>query len=122
MPSLSLFHNDPTSATFPEGHRFFDVGESGNTMFVVLDGEVDLSLRGVTLETVKQGGFFGEMALIDKKERSATAVAKTPVQAVQVDQRRFLYLVQNTPFFAIEIMAVMADRLRRADAMINPAR
>lgn len=120
MPSLSLFDNDPSAASFPAGHHFFETGDSGDVMYVVLKGQVDLMLRGVKLETVNSGGFFGEMALIDKKDRSAGAVAATEVTVVRVDQRRFLYLVQNTPFFAIEIMATMADRLRRADTMINP--
>jgi CRP/FNR family transcriptional regulator, cyclic AMP receptor protein len=59
------------------------------------------------------------MALLDHKPRSACATAKTDCRVVQVDQRRFLYLIQNTPFFAIEVMTVMSDRLRHADDLIN---
>jgi CRP-like cAMP-binding protein len=119
MPSLSLFDNDSSAMLFPAEHRFFDAGDDGDFMYVVLDGVVDLELRGVTLETVRAGGFFGEMALIDKRERSASAVAKSECKVARVDQRRFLYLVQNTPFFALEIMTTMSDRLRRVDATIN---
>lgn len=120
MPSLSLFENDPTTEDVPPGHVFLDVGDPGDVMYIVMSGEVDLRLRGRLLETVGHGGFFGELALIDHKPRSATAVAKSPVRTVRVDQRRFLYLVQNQPFFAIEIMAVMSGRLRHADELINP--
>jgi CRP-like cAMP-binding protein len=120
MLSVSLFQNDPGTAAFPAGHRFFDAGDRGEAMFVVLDGEVELELRGVTLEMVGPGGSFGEMAVIDKRERSASAVARTPVVVARVDRRRFLDLVKDVPEFAIEIMATIADRLRRTDRAINP--
>ena len=119
MPSVTLFENDPHVAAYPKGHQFFSVGDAGDVMYVVIDGEVQLELRGQELEAVGHGGFFGEMALLDHKPRSASAVAKTDVRVVPVDQRRFLYLIQNTPFFAIEVMTVMSDRLRHADELIN---
>ena len=120
MPSVTLFENDPNVTSFPKWPRFFSAGDPGDVMYVVIDGEVDVELRGAHLERVGHGGFFGEMALLDHKPRSANAMAYTDVRAVAVDQRRFLYLLQNTPFFAIEVMTVMSDRLRHADSMINP--
>jgi CRP-like cAMP-binding protein len=119
MPSVTLFENDPNVVAYPKGHQFFSVGDAGDVMYVVIDGEVELELRGQHLEAVGHGGFFGEMALLDHKPRSASAVAKTDVRVVPLDQRRFLYLIQNTPFFAIEVMTVMSDRLRHADELIN---
>jgi CRP-like cAMP-binding protein len=63
------------------------------------------------------------MALIDHQTRSATAKAKTDARVVPVDQRRFLYLIQNTPFFAVEVMSVMARRIRNMDAKVaDPTR
>jgi CRP-like cAMP-binding protein len=56
---------------------------------------------------------FGEMALIDREPRSATAVAETDCELVVIDKRRFWFLVQETPYFAEIVMRVMADRLRR---------
>jgi len=119
MPSVTLFENDPNVVAYAKGHQFFAVGDAGDVMYVVIDGEVQLELRGQDLEAVGHGGFFGEMALLDHKPRSASAIAKTDVRVVPLDQRRFLYLIQNTPFFAIEVMTVMSDRLRHADALIN---
>ena len=120
MPSLTLFENDPNVVAYPKGHQFFVAGDAGDVMYVVIAGEVQLELRGQRLEAVGHGGFFGEMALLDHKPRSANAVALTEVRVVPVDQRRFLYLIQNTPFFAIEVMTVMSDRLRHTDELINP--
>jgi CRP-like cAMP-binding protein len=56
------------------------------------------------------------MALIDKQPRSATAVAKTDCKLVSVNEERFQRLVKQTPHFAIQVMRVMAQRLRQMDA------
>jgi CRP/FNR family cyclic AMP-dependent transcriptional regulator len=72
-----------------------------------------LTAHGSPLETVGEGAIFGEMAVIDREPRSATAVAETDCELVAVDKRRFWFLVQETPYFAEIVMRVMADRLRR---------
>ena len=83
-------------------------------MYVVLDGEIDLQRGGRTLETASTGAIVGEMALIDKAApRSATAVAKTNCRLVAIDEKRFEWMVPQTPFFAIHVMRVLVDRLRR---------
>jgi CRP/FNR family cyclic AMP-dependent transcriptional regulator len=113
-----MMRNDPAAKDFAAGDTIFVQGEAGAHAFVVTEGDVELELHGRVLETVHAGGIFGEMALIDRHERSATARAKTDAKIVPIDQKRFLYLVQNTPFFAIEVMKIMADRLRRMDANV----
>lgn len=65
------------------------------------------------LETLGEGRVFGELALIDQAERSATAVVTRDCRLAAVGQRRFTALVQQTPFFAVDIMRILADRLRR---------
>jgi CRP/FNR family cyclic AMP-dependent transcriptional regulator len=118
MADLSIFANDIDVRDYPAGHRFVSAGDRGEVMFIVTEGAVEISLRSKVLETVHAGGMFGEMALIDRKERSADVIAKTPVKVAQVDQKRFLYLIRNHPFFAIEVMTIMADRLRHFDDLL----
>ncbi len=118
MPDLSMFVNDGDVQSFPAGHHFFTVGDTGDDMWVVLEGVVEINLRGRLLEEVTAGGVFGEMALIDHRERSADVVAKTDVRVAPIDQKRFLYLIRNHPFFAIEVMKIMTDRLRRFDDLL----
>ena len=65
------------------------------------------------LETVGPGSVFGELALIDQKPRSATAVVTRDCRLVAVGERRFTTLVQQTPYFALEIMHILANRLPR---------
>jgi CRP-like cAMP-binding protein len=118
MASIDMLRNDPAAKAVMAGDTIFSEGEQGDTAYVVTEGEIELSIHGSSIETLVSGGIFGEMALIDSQARSATAKAKTDAKVVPIDQRRFLYLIQNTPFFAIEVMHVMAERIRKMDARV----
>jgi CRP-like cAMP-binding protein len=109
---INLFR-DKEATTFPAGQTVFKAGEHGVEMFIVVDGEVDILDGPNLLETAEKGSIVGELALIDDEVRSASAVAKTDCRLVAVDRKRFLYMVQETPLFAISVMKVLADRLRR---------
>jgi len=89
-------------------------------MYIVTDGEVQILAGSTVMETAGPGSIFGEMALIDDEPRIASVVAKTDCRVVAVDRRRFLYMVQETPNFALAVMKVLADRLRRADTIFLP--
>jgi CRP-like cAMP-binding protein len=65
-----------------------------------------------------EGDVFGEMALIDKSKRAATATATAPTSLAMIDQREFLFLVHETPTFAIQVMSSLADRLRKLDSTL----
>jgi CRP/FNR family transcriptional regulator, cyclic AMP receptor protein len=118
VADLSMFANDLDAQAYPAGHRFFSAGDHGEIMYVVTEGEIEIVLRGKVLETVIAGGIFGELALIDHRDRSADVTAKTDVKISAIDQKRFLYLVRNHPFFALEVMKIMADRLRKFDDLL----
>jgi CRP-like cAMP-binding protein len=70
------------------------------------------------VETVGAGEPFGEMALIDQAPRVATATAKTTCKLAVIPEKRFLFMVQTAPQFALQIMKVMADRLRTMNARV----
>jgi CRP-like cAMP-binding protein len=108
-----LFERDSYAREYPAGARIFAAGEHGDEMYVVLEGEVSIMAQGKVLETVARGGIFGEMALVDDSPRSADAVAGSDCRVAAIDRRHFTYLVQETPFFALQVMSIMADRLRR---------
>ena len=110
-----LFEHASDVRNVAAGATIFREGDERDYMYAVVEGEVDLSFGGKALDTVGPGGLFGEMALIDKAPRIATAVAKTNVKIVPVDEKRFLFLIQQTPNFAIHVMRVLSERLRRMD-------
>lgn len=118
MINLGIFRHSDTQ-TFQAGQVIFQAGEPGTVMYVVSDGTVDIFVDSILLETAGAGSVIGEMALIDHGPRSASAKAKTDCKLVVVDQKRFEFLVSQTPFFAIEVMQIMADRLRRADKLVS---
>jgi len=102
-------------ARYAAGDVIFAEGDKGDTMYVVRTGEVTIEHSGRVMETLGGGGIFGEMALIDGSARSATVRAKTDCEVAPINEKTFLFLVHETPFFAIAVMRTLADRLRRMD-------
>ena len=76
-------------------------------------GAVDILVNGLLVETVEPNGIFGEMAVVDGGARSATARAQTACELAPIDQRTFVLMVDEAPYFALNVMRVMANRLRR---------
>jgi CRP/FNR family transcriptional regulator, cyclic AMP receptor protein len=95
------------------GDVIFRTGDPGDVMYLVKTGWVDIFLGSELLDSVGPGGIFGEMALIGDEPRSATAIARTDCTLTPIDSGRFEFLVQETPYFAVMVMRVLADRLRR---------
>lgn len=81
-------------------------------MYAVVEGEVEIVFADKVINTHGPGEIFGEMALIDTKRRSAAAVAKSDCKLVPIDEKRFLFLVQQHPYFPLQLMRVLAERLR----------
>ncbi len=100
--------------TYGSGEVIFAEGDKGEHMYVVHSGDVEIERSGEVVETLSGGGIFGEMALIDGEPRSATARAKTACELAPINEKSFLFLVHETPFFAIAVMRTLAERLRRS--------
>ena len=113
---LDMFADEMYPRACEAGETIFRTYDMGAEMYVVLEGEVELTIDGKTLETLGPGEPFGEMALIDQSPRTATAIARTECKLAVIPEKRFLFMVQTTPTFALQIMKVMADRLRKMNA------
>jgi len=109
---FDMFVNETEPRVCEKGEVIFQTYDMGAEMYVVLEGEVEITMGSVVLETLGPGAPFGEMALIDQAPRTATATAKAPTKLAVIPEKRFLFMVQQTPHFALQIMKVMADRLR----------
>jgi CRP-like cAMP-binding protein len=72
------------------------------------------------VETLQHGSIVGEISIVMPGPRSASVVAITDCEFVAVDEKRFQFLVQQTPFFATQVMRVMAERLRNLNQMVTP--
>lgn len=118
MAQVNIFKNEKEVVIYSAGQIIFKEGEPGDVMYVIQEGEVEILIGDKVLETVSEGGVVGEMALIDTTYRSATARAKSDCKLVPLDETRFKVYVHNTPFFAVQVMRIMADRLRRMNETV----
>ncbi|MGP0090256.1 MAG: Crp/Fnr family transcriptional regulator [Xanthobacteraceae bacterium] len=116
---LGLFSEDTHTVTFAPGQELFKKGDRRDILYVVKSGEIQILDGNLVVETVAAGGMLGEMALVDGGPRSATARAVTKTVVIPVDEKRFMFLVQQTPFFAIRVMRVMSARLRAMNERIR---
>ncbi|WP_244562136.1 Crp/Fnr family transcriptional regulator [Bradyrhizobium lablabi] len=94
------------------GGVIFREGDEAHELFVIKSGEVRIQIGNRTITELTADCVFGEMALIDNEPRSATAIAITDVELVAVSEKQFLFLVSQTPYFALKVMRVLAQRLR----------
>jgi CRP-like cAMP-binding protein len=88
-------------------------------MYVLSVGSAEIIVKNRVVETLQSGNIVGELGIVSPGPRSATVVAKTRCEFVAIDEKRFQYLVQQTPFFATQVMRVLAERLRAADEMLT---
>ena len=107
-----LTGNNIETRFFKAGTTVFREGEEAHELFVIKSGEVRIQIGNRTVSELSADHIFGEMALIDSQPRSASAIAVTDVELVPVSEKQFLFLVGQTPYFALKVMRVLAQRLR----------
>ena len=115
MNPAELFAHEPNPVRLDADQPLFEAGQPGDAMYVVLDGSLDVMVDGRVFEQSKRGAIIGEMALIDQSPRSATVIAREPSVLARIDAQRFQRFIQQNPFFAMHVMKVLADRVRRID-------
>jgi len=107
-----------------EGRVIFNEGDEGAHMYVIIDGEVEIVKRtsletSKTLTTLKKGDIFGEMALIDRMPRSATAIAKKQGKLLMMDESLFYSLARNNADFSFKMIKVLSERIRKSNDQIG---
>ena len=107
------------TASFKAGDIIFREGDNALELFVIKSGQVRIQIGNRTVTELAPDTIFGEMALIDDEPRSATAIALTDVELVPVAEKQFLFLVSQTPYFALKVMRVLATRLRETNRSLG---
>lgn len=118
MNLAELFRHETDLQALAAGQVLFKEGEQGELMYVLISGTAEITVRGRLVETAEAGAILGEMAMIDDDKRSATVSAKTDCKLLSIDRKRFNFLIQQTPNFALYVMRVIANRLRKTDALL----
>ena len=113
---VTMFSDEPRAVHLEAGEVLFKNGDRGGTMYLVRSGTLTIRSGSVVYEDVGPGGMVGEMGIVETHmRRSAMVYALTPSELVEIDQERFLALVDETPSFALAVMRVLSRRLRRMD-------
>jgi CRP-like cAMP-binding protein len=103
----------PEPAVFQAGKVIMSAGAVGAVMYVVLDGRVAISVGNSVVERVGSGGFFGELALVDRSARAATATAEIDCRLLAINRNEFLDLVKSKPGFGASLLKSTALRMQQ---------
>ena len=122
MIFYELFQHDPNFLEIKRGEVLLREGDIGEAMYVLIEGQAKIERQGLFFAEIGPGDFVGELAVIDGSPRVNTTTAVTDSKFVVVDRKRFEYLVAETPGFALEVMRILALRLRRTDEMMMAAK
>ena len=115
MGIRAVFVNAREQREVPAGETVFAEGDTGAEMFGLISGAVELRKGQQSLGVLEPGDTFGELAIVSEAPRSLTAVATEPSVLAVIDDKAFLFLVHETPTFALQVMRSMADRIRERD-------
>ena len=113
------FESFGETQNFAEMESFFVEGQTSDKMYLLVEGEVSLVRNKKTLDIVKAGEIFGEIAVITQQPRAASAMARKFCQALVLDARQFQQALQATPEFALMLMNIMNNRLRLTIALMK---
>ncbi|HVF22504.1 MAG TPA: DUF1003 domain-containing protein [Pyrinomonadaceae bacterium] len=110
--------------TVPQNTRLFRQGDTGDAMYLIESGRVRISIRDhdeqeLTLAELAQGDFFGEMSIIDGRQRSADANVIEDSRLAVLSRDAFLSFVRTKPDVALEMLSALTDRLRRTDELLR---
>jgi CRP/FNR family transcriptional regulator, cyclic AMP receptor protein len=108
----------------PAGTTLFNAGEPGDSLFVVRAGEVELFIKDtagqkIVLSVARRGEIFGELALLDRGARTATAVALVDTELLELDREDLLLLFQKIPAAALRLLAAVGHMTRKADELLQ---
>ena len=114
---FGLFRNASKTSVLPTGTTIFHEGDPGQSMFAIKRGRVAVMVGGNTVDVLSDEELFGEMALLEDATRTATVVTLQETEIVEIDKAQFYILVRQNPHFALQLMQLLSERLRRTDAL-----
>jgi CRP/FNR family transcriptional regulator, cyclic AMP receptor protein len=95
----------------PEGRVLIREGDRGREFFVLLEGTAEVSKGGRSRATMKEGDFFGEIALVSDVPRTATVTTTSPVRTLVVTDRGFRGLLERSPEIQLKVLKALAERV-----------
>ncbi|UIE40021.1 cyclic nucleotide-binding domain-containing protein [Leptodesmis sichuanensis] len=111
--TVEIFQRQPDLRTLKPGEAIYHEGDAADYMYGIIEGEVEMVKQGKVYETLKAGQVFGIGGILGVGPRQSDAIAKTDCKLAYLEQKHFLFAVQETPMFAVEVMRNYSIRLRR---------
>jgi CRP/FNR family transcriptional regulator, cyclic AMP receptor protein len=96
--------------SLPEGTKLIEEGRQGHEFFLLVEGEVDVRSKSGKVSVMRDGAFFGEMALVSQRPRNATVTATCPVRVLVVHESGFRRLLRDSPTIQLKVLQTLADR------------
>lgn len=104
------------NVTVPPGKVLCEEGTIGREFFLIVEGTASVRRHGRRIATLGPGQYFGELALLDRRPRSATVISETEMHLLVLEQRQFNAILDAVPALGRKMLAAMATRLRESDA------
>ncbi len=116
---MQIFQRPPSPRTFLAGEVIFRQGESDELVYGIIEGQVEILVNNKVIEIIKAGDIFGQAVMIQPEHtRASTAIAKTDCLIAFLDREHFLFALEETPMFAVEILRSYSNRLRHLKHLI----
>ena len=123
LKSLSIFQDTPENilaeivhlmveTNLPKGTHIMNEGETGNCMYIIYDGAVNIFKQNQLLARLGEKDFFGELSLLDTETRSATAIAANDCLLFRIDQEPFYDMMESRPEVVRGVIKILCQRIR----------
>ena len=112
---LEAIASKVTMEYFPAGHVLFNEGDPGEKMYIIKTGSVEVIRGSANVATLKDGEFFGEMALVSELPRTATIKAASDVELLVLQKEDFRHLLESSPSIASKVSYEVVHRVNQND-------
>ncbi|WP_066377702.1 MULTISPECIES: Crp/Fnr family transcriptional regulator [unclassified Anabaena] len=116
--TIGIFQKQSDHKVFSAGEVIFTEGQPGEYMYGIVEGTVDISVNGKVVETIEAGEVFGAGVLVGVQNRTYTAIAHSDCKLAYLNEKRFLFAVQETPMFALMVIKNYSERLTRLQHLL----
>ncbi len=119
MVAVNYFNTQKDVVTYKAGTVIFNSGDTGELVYGVIAGRVQVVYNNLVIDTLEAGAILGEDIMLGKSAYNTTAIAVTDVTLSTMKRHQFLWLIQQTPTFATQVMSAMSERVEKIVKLLD---
>lgn len=119
MVAVNYLDTNKDVVMYKAGDVIFNRGDEGDVVYGILEGRVQVIYNNLVIDTLDEGDIVGEDVMLGKKHYGVTAIAVSDVRLSAMNRHRFLWLVQQTPTFATQLMSAMSERVEKVAKLLD---